>query len=337
MSRLNRQWTLESRPTGLPTLENFRLKDSPVPEPSEGEVLIQSLMLSVDPYVRGRLRPVRSYVRPLDIGEVIDGGVVGRVIESRSATLAKGDFVLGRLGWQDYAVSDGVNLRKLEPDPKYLSAALGVLGMTGLTAFFGLLDIGQPKPGETVLVSGAAGAVGATVGQIAKIKGCRVIGVAGSDKKAAYLLDECGFDASINYKSVSNIRKALKDACPNGVDVYFDNVGGEISDAAITLINLKARILICGQIAIANRERPEMGPRNLLYLLINRARMEGFLVHDYADRFPEGLAQLAEWVKSGKIKYRETIVDGLENAPQAFIGLFRGENVGKMLVRVSPL
>ena len=332
---MNRQWTMASRPAGMPTEENFKFVSSAVPSPKDGEMLVKTIYLSVDPYMRARMRNVRSYVRPFEIGDVIEGGVVGRVVESKNPKFKAGDYVLERLGWQDYAVTDGKNTRRLDGDPKYLSAALGVLGMPGLSAYFALLEVGKPKAGETVLVSSAAGAVGSAVGQIAKIKGGRAVGIAGSDQKVKYLMEECGFDAALNYKSSQNLRRSIRNACPNGVDVYFDNVGGDISDAAITLINYKARIIICGQISIYNREKTEMGPRNLSYLLVNRARMEGFLIHDYESRFDEGLAQLSEWLKSGRLTYRETIVNGLENAPRAFIGLFHGENIGKQLVKVS--
>lgn len=332
---MNRQWILNQRPAGLPSVNDFKWVQSPIPEPKDGEVLVRTVYLSVDPYTRGRMRNVRSYVPPLEVGQVIEGGIAGRVVKSKSPVFKEGDLVMGRLGWQDYAVAQPDQLSKCDPDPTLLSASLGVLGMTGLTAYFALLDIGRPQAGQTVLISGAAGAVGSVAGQIAKIKGCRTVGIAGSDDKVKFLIQECGFDAAINYKTCGNIRKAIKIACPDGVDVYFDNVGGEISDAAITVINMKARIIICGQIAIANREKPELGPRNLLYLLINRARMEGFLVHDYRDRFAEGLKDLKTWTLSGRIKARETVVPGLEKAPEAFIGLFTGQNTGKMLVKVA--
>ncbi len=331
---INRQWVLASRPQGMPVDDNFKFVEGPIPEPGPGQALVRTIFLSVDPYMRGRMRNVRSYVPPLQVGEVIEGGVVARVVKSNSPEFSVGDFVNARLGWQDYAVANASDLRKLPKDPALLSAALGVLGMTGMTAYFALLDIGQPTPGQTVLISGAAGAVGSIAGQIAKIKGCRAVGVAGSDEKINLLKNEFGFDAAINYKTAGNIRKALKDVCPDGVDVYFDNVGGEISDAAVTLMNMNARVIVCGQIALANKETLETGPRNWLYFLVKRARLQGFLVHDYADRFPEGLAQMAQWLKQGKIKHRETIIDGLENAPRAFIGLFNGANVGKQLVRL---
>ncbi len=330
-----RQWTLASRPTGVPSETNFTLHDAPIPTLEVGQVLLQTHYLSVDPYMRARMRNVKSYVPPYEIGDVLDGNVVGRVVASKDSRFKEGDFATARLGWADYQIATGQALRKVEDSSGLLSAYVGLLGMTGLTAYFALLDIGQPKAGQTVLVSGAAGAVGSVVGQIAKIKGCRVVGVAGSDEKVSWLTQELGFDAAINYKSATNLRRALRDACPDRVDVYFDNVGGLVSDAAITQINMKGRIIICGQISSINREEIEMGPRNQqLYLLVYRARMEGFLVQDYEARFTEGIAQLREWLKDGKIQNRETIVNGFENAPRALIGLFTGENTGKMVVKL---
>jgi NADPH:quinone reductase len=330
----NRQWILTSRPVGLPKDENFKLIETDIPEPGPGEVLVQSHYISVDPYMRPRMRNVRSYVAPLEVGKPIEGGSAGIVVKSNDLKILKGDYVTGEWGWQDYAVMKPEKLRKLEPDPRYLSASLGVLGMPGLTAYFALLDVAKPKTGETVVVSGAAGAVGSVAGQIAKIKGCRAVGIAGSDDKTRWLR-EIGFDAAINYKTSPNIRKELKDACPDGINVYFDNVGGPITDAAVSLIALKARIIICGQISLYNSEEFQTGPRNLAYLLVNRARMEGFLVLDYVDRYEEGLKELTLWVKGGRIKYRETIIEGLENAPRAFMGLFFGQNTGKQVVKVA--
>jgi NADPH-dependent curcumin reductase CurA len=331
----NRQWTLASRPAGEPSLENFRLTETSIPSLSAGQVLVQTAYLSVDPYMRPRMRNVRSYVAPFEIGQVLDGGVAGRVVESKDLNFKAGDLVNGRLQWADYAAADGKTLRKLPNDESLLSASLGVLGMTGLTAYFALLDVGQPKAGQTVLISGAAGAVGSIAGQIAKIKGARAVGIAGSDEKIKFLTRDCGFDAAVNYKTAANLRKALKDACPDGVHVYFDNVGGPVSDAAITLIAMRARIIICGQISLYNLETPAIGPRNLAYLLVNRARMEGFLVHDYEPRYEEGLADLRKWLNEGKLIHRETVTAGLENAPRAFLGLFSGDNIGKQLVKVS--
>jgi len=277
----------------------------------------------------------RSYVAPFQLNEVLTGGIVGEVVESKSNYLVKGNFVVGNLGWQDYSIASEKEVRKIEPEIAPVSTALGVLGMPGLTAYFGLLDIGQPKQGETVVVSGAAGAVGTIVGQIAKIYGCRVIGIAGSDRKTIYLVDELGFDAAINYRTAPNLRTALKEACPNGVDIYFDNVGGVISDTVISLINKYARIPLCGQISLYNDEQVSMGPRLQPRLLTFSAIMQGFIVHNYENRFDEGICQLADWLKEKKLKYAENIVEGLENAPTAFIGLFAGDNLGKQIVKVS--
>jgi NADPH-dependent curcumin reductase CurA len=277
----------------------------------------------------------RSYVAPFQLNEVLTGGIVGEVVESQSNNFVKGNFVTGNLGWQDYSIADEKEVRKINPEIAPVSTALGVLGMPGLTAYFGLLDIGKPKQGETVVVSGAAGAVGTIVGQIAKIHGCRVVGIAGSDKKTIYLVDELGFDTAINYKTVPHLRKALKEACPNGVDIYFDNVGGDISDTVISLINNNARIPLCGQISLYNEAQIPMGPRLQPRLLTFSALMKGFLVHNYEDRFDEGIRQLAEWLRDKKLKYAEHFVEGLENAPKAFIGLFAGDNLGKQIVKVS--
>jgi NADPH-dependent curcumin reductase CurA len=329
---INRQIVLASRPDGAPNESNFRLAEAPVPEPGEGEVLVRARYLSLDPYMRGRMRDAKSYAPPVALGEVMTGGVVGEVVRSNDDALAPGDLVAGMLGWQDYAVAKAKHLRKVgDVDP--VSLALGVLGMPGLTAYFGLLDICAPKEGETVVVSAAAGAVGAVVGQIAKIKGCRAVGIAGSDAKVDYLVNELGFDAAINYKTAKHMTRALDECCPKGIDVYFDNVGGPITDAVIMRINERARLAICGQISQYNNAVPEMGPRNLFVMVTKRARIEGFLIFDYAARYAEGLTQLGEWVTNGQIKYREDIVDGLENAPRAFIGLLEGENFGKRLIR----
>ena len=331
----NRQVLLAARPAGLPRESDFRITEVPVPDPGEDEALVRSLFLSLDPYMRGRMRDEKSYAPPVQLGEVMEGGVVGEVVRSNAGSLKTGDIVTGSLGWQDYGVAKAQTLRKLEPSVQPISLALGVLGMPGLTAYFGLLDIGQPREGESVLVSAASGAVGAVVGQIAKIKGCRVVGTAGSDAKVDYIMNELGFDAGINYKTAGNLRAALDTACPAGIDVYFDNVGGPITDAAMMRINERARLVICGQISQYNAETPEMGPRNLFQFIRMRARMEGFLVFDYADRYAEALAELGPWVAEGKIKYREDVSDGLESAPKAFIGLLQGKNFGKQLVHIA--
>jgi NADPH-dependent curcumin reductase CurA len=337
---MNRKIILASRPSGMPTVDNFRIVDAEMPRPAEGEVLLKTLYLSVDPYMRGRMNEGRSYVAPFELNEPITGGVVSEVVESRSGNFQAGDIVSGYLGWELYSVAKGDSatpgsLVKVDPALAPVTTALGLLGMPGLTAYFGLLDIGRPAAGETVVVSGAAGAVGSVVCQIARIKGCRVVGIAGSDEKSEYLTGELGADAAINYKTSGDLRQSLKDACPDGIDVYFDNVGGDISDAATMLINHGARIIICGQIALYNLEWPHVGPRPQLLLLVNRALMQGFIVSDYAARFPEGVGQLGRWFAEGKLKNAEHIIDEFENAPRAFLGLFAGENTGKQLVRVA--
>jgi NADPH-dependent curcumin reductase CurA len=328
----NKEIRFASRPAGMPIAENFQLVESEVPSLNEGEVLVRTTYISVDPYLRGRMRPGKSYVPPFEVGEVISSGAVGEVVES-AAQFEKGDIVTGMMGWCLYNVVKATELRKIDPRMAPVTTALGVLGMPGLTAYFGLLDIGQPKEEETVVVSGAAGAVGTTVCQIAKIKGCRTVGIAGSEEKNRYLRDELGVDATINYKD-ADIANALREACPNGVDVYFDNVGGPVSDAILPLLNHGARIVICGQISLYNLEQPDVGPRPQASLLVNSSLMKGFIITDYAPRFVEGVVQLAQWLGAGKLKYAETIVEGFENTPQAFIGLFSGENLGKQIVKV---
>ncbi len=337
MAALNRQITLAARPVGFPKVSDFHLVYSPVPSPGAGEVLVRSVYLSLDPYMRGRMDDGESYARPVAIGGVMTGGAVGFVVKSEDPAFRNGDAVEGMLGWQEYAVAPGRDLRKVDPGVAPISTALGVLGIPGLTAYFGLLDICDPKPGETVVVSAAAGAVGMLAGQIAKIKGCRVVGVAGSDAKIEWLVDELGFDAAFNYKTAEDSYDALRELCPDGIDVYFDNVGGSVTDAVIQLINVKARIAVCGQISQYNLETPEMGPRWLAQLIVNQAKVQGFLVSGYAARFPEGLQQLAMWLKQGKLKYREHIAQGIEAAAQAFIGMLQGANQGKQLVQLSSL
>jgi NADPH-dependent curcumin reductase CurA len=330
----NKEIRFSSRPTGLPTSENFQIVDSEMRQLNDGEVLVRTLYISVDPYLRGRMREGRSYVAPFEIGEVISSGVVGEVVESGAPGFAVGDLVTGMLGWRLYNVAKPAEVRKVDPKIAPVTTALGVLGITGLTAYFGLLDIGQPRTGETVVVSGAAGAVGMTVCQLAKIKGCRVVGIAGSDDKNKYLREELGVDAVINYKTES-VAQALKEACPDRIDIYFDNVGGEISDAVMPLLNQGARIILCGQISLYNLDKPDVGPRPQPYLLVNSAAMKGFIITAYGARFAEGVTQLAQWLIAGKLKYAETIVEGFENTPQAFIGLFSGENLGKQIVKVA--
>jgi NADPH:quinone reductase len=278
---------------------------------------------------------VKSYAAPTELGAVIEGGGVARVVESKNPGFAPGDIVTNFMGWQEYAISDGRGARKLDPSMAPVSTALGVLGMPGLTAYFCLLDICDPKPGETVVVSGAAGAVGSIVGQIAKIKGARTIGIAGGDDKVQYILNECGYDAAFNYKTTSDYAAKLRELCPDGIDCYFDNVGGAITDAVLMNQKLGARIAICGQISQYNNTKMEMGPRLLGTMIVSRGKIQGFLVSDHAARFGPAIAEMAGWVRAGKIKYREDIVDGFENTPKAFIGMLQGENTGKRLVRIK--
>jgi NADPH-dependent curcumin reductase CurA len=318
----------------MPDESCFKMATSSMPYMANGQLLIRTQFISVDPYMRGRMNDRKSYAPPFQLNEALNGGVVGEVVKSKSGIFVEGDIVVGNLGWQDYSVANENAVRKIDPNIAPVSTALGVLGMPGLTAYFGLLDIGRPQPNETVVVSGAAGAVGTIVGQIAKIHGCRVVGISGSDKKCKYLTDELGFDDAMNYRTSPDLKKALAAACLNGVDIYFDNVGGDISDAVLSLINNNARIPLCGQISSYNERRIPVGPRIQPHLLTHSALMRGFLVRNYADRFDEGMRQLAEWLKEGKLKYAENIVEGLENAPKAFIGLFTGENLGKQLVKI---
>jgi NADPH-dependent curcumin reductase CurA len=329
----NREIRLASRPAGVPTLENFQFADVEVPKPQGNEVLVRMLYISVDPYLRGRMRDRKSYIAPFEVGQVIKSSAVGEVVESTSPKFQPGDVVSGNFGWRLYDIANADALMKVVPGVSP-TTALGVLGPTGLTAYFGLLDIGQPKEGETVFVSGAAGAVGIVVCQIAKLKGCRVVGTAGSDEKCDYLRRELGVDVAINYKTAGNMVDALKEACPKGIDVYFDNVGGEISEAVLPLITKGARLVICGQISIYNSDKPPIGLQPQPYLLVNSATMKGFIVTNYMNRFGEGMAQLAQWFTSGQLKHAETIVEGFENTPHAFIGLFSGENLGKQIVKI---
>ncbi len=324
---------------GFPKLSDFELVEAPIPEPEDGEFLVKALYLSLDPYQRGRMNEGPSYASSVQLGEVMIGGVVGEIVESRHSGFKSGEIVVGSFGWQQYAVSDGQGVRRVDPDLAPISTALGILGMTGLTAYFGLLEIGQLRSGDCVVVTSAAGAVGSTVGQIAKLEQCPVIGVAGSEAKVQYIRDELGFDEAFDYKTVKNYYRRLRSACSEvgstGIDLYFDNVGGAVTDAVFRLINVGARVVVCGQISQYNLTRPELGPRFLWQLIAKRARVEGFLVSDFTERYDEGLRALAQWLSEGKIVYREDIADGLEKAPEAFIGMLQGRNRGKQLVRIS--
>jgi NADPH-dependent curcumin reductase CurA len=318
----------------MPKESDFSLVENPMPVPGEGQVLVKTSYLSVDPYMRGRITGVRSYADPVNIGDVMVGGAVGQVVESDHHGYASGDFVLGNWGWQEYAVVEGQTLRKLDPNLAPISTALGVLGMPGMTAYFGFLEICKPIPGEVVVVSGAAGAVGSLVGQIAKLKGCRVVGIAGSDEKVNWLVNDLGCDAGFNYKTSPDHISKLKEICPHGIDCYFDNVGGAITDAIFPQMNLYGRISVCGQISMYNLEKPEPGPRLLPFVLVKQLKVEGFIVTRWYSRWGEGIVQMAQWLKEGHIQYREDIVEGFGNTVKAFIGMLQGENTGKMLVKL---
>jgi hypothetical protein len=318
----------------MPEEGDFELVEVPAPEPGEGEILVRNVYMSVDPYMRGRMRDVKSYVPPFEVGAVMSGGNVGQVIESRHDAFAEGDFVMGMQGWRELYTSDGGDQRKVDPRLGSLSSYLGVLGMPGLTGYVGLLDIGRPKEGETLFVSGAAGAVGSVVGQIGKIKGMRVAGSAGSREKVDYLLGELGFDAAFNYRD-GDLHAALKAACPDGIDVYFENVGGEMLEAVLLHMRPFGRIPVCGMISQYNNADPAPGPRTLISIIPNRLTLRGFIVSDHFDRLPEFTREMSGWLREGKIKAEETKVEGIENAAGAFLGLFSGENLGKMLVQLA--
>lgn len=328
-----RQIVLASRPKGLPTAQNFRFENIELAEIQANEVLLEGMYYSVDPYMRGRMNDTKSYTPPFQIDQPIEGGVIARVVETKSSNFKPGDIVLGGLPWREKIIATEKNLQKIDTTIAPASYYLGLLGMPGLTAYFGLMHIGKPVAGETVVVSGAAGAVGIVVGQIAKIQGCRVIGIAGSDEKTALLKSEFGFDETINYNTCSDLKKAIAELCPDGVDIYFDNVGGSISDAVISNINFHARIPLCGQISLYNNTEQEVGPRLQPMLLTRSVLLQGFIITNFQSRFPEGIQHLAQWAKDGKLKFTETIVHGFDQLPTALIGLFKGDNTGKMIVQ----
>jgi NADPH-dependent curcumin reductase len=331
---MNTQVVFRSRPDGVPREDNFEIVKTAMPAIGDGGVLRRTIYLSVDPYMRGRMSDQKSYAEGAKLGEPMVGQTVSRVIESKNPRYRPGDFVITSDGWQEYAASEPKGLRKIDPALAPVSWSLGVLGMPGLTAYVGLLDLGKPKEGETVVISAAAGAVGSLAGQIARIKGCRAVGVAGSDEKCRYVVDELGFDACINYKT-ADLGAALKAECPDGVDIYIDNVGGPVLEAVMKRINVHARIPLIGLISQYNDSKPRPGP-NLMPVLVNRATIQGMIIFDHFDRITEFTRDMSEWLHEGRIKYREDVVKGLENAPRAFIGLFAGENIGKRIVQVAP-
>ncbi|MBN3135889.1 NADP-dependent oxidoreductase [Pectobacterium punjabense] len=338
--RINRRVVLAQRPHGAPTPENFRLEQQAVPSVETGQVLLRTVFLSLDPYMRGRMSDAPSYAKPVELNDVMVGGTISRVAESKHPDYQAGDWVLSYSGWQDYVLSDGKGLTNLGQSPTNPSYALGVLGMPGFTAYMGLTDIGQPKAGETLVVAAATGPVGATVGQIGKLKGCRVVGIAGGAEKCRYAVEVLGFDVCLDHRA-DDFAEQLKQACPQGIDIYFENVGGKVFDAVLPLLNTSARIPVCGLVSGYNATGLPDGPDRLALLagtiLKKRIRMQGFIIFDdYGHRFDEFWKAVSPWVAQGKIKYREEIVDGLENAPEAFIGLLHGRNFGKLVVRVGP-
>jgi NADPH-dependent curcumin reductase CurA len=330
----NRQVRLKSRPSGIPQAEHFEIVEGPVPDLRDGEIRVRNDFLSVDPAMRGWVSAVANYSQPVGIGEVMRSFAAGVVVASRHPGYAVGESVMGLLGWQEYVVSDGSAItRKVKETDLPLSASLGILGLNGVTAYFALLEVGRPRAGDTVVVSTAAGAVGATVGQIAKLAGCRTVGVAGGATKTALCRDEFGYDAAIDYKG-ADLDAALAAACPRGVDVYFDNTAGPISDAVLRHLAIGARVVVCGTASVASWDPPPVGARVERHLLVKRARMQGFIVFDYQHRYEEAIARLAEWLRAGKLRYREDVLDGIEHAPGAIAGLYRGENLGKRLIRL---
>ena len=325
---------LDSRPKGTPDSSNFKFDTESVPEVNEGELLLKTEYVSVDPYLRGRMSDAKSYIPPFEVNKPITSVMIAEVIESKNDKFSKGDHVTGMMAWKELQVSNGKGFRKVDPEKAPLSAYLGILGMTGLTAYLGLTEIGKPKEGETMVVSGAAGAVGSTVGQIGKILGLRVIGIAGTDEKVEMIKSDFGFDEGINYNTTENMTEAIKKACPDGVDVYFDNVGGDISDAVLFNINKFSRTVVCGAISVYNETSLPKSASVQPFLIKNSSLMQGFVISDFEDKHPEGVEQLANWLKEGKLTYTETVREGFDNIPQAFLDLFEGKNKGKMVVKI---
>jgi len=332
---MNNVILLHSRPIGKPVLSDFEFITESIPAPRTGDILLKSIYVSVDPYLRGRMNDSKSYVSSFKLNEPVQSGIIAEVIDSNHAEFKKGDYVIGNLEWKEFQISDGKGLNKVDAEFSELTPFLGILGMTGITAYLGLTEIGIPKHGETLVVSGAAGAVGSIVGQIGKILGCKVVGITGSDDKVELLKSKFKFDIAINYKTSPDLQKAIHDTCPKGVDIYFDNVGGEISDAVLANINKHARLPVCGAISLYNETTVPVGPRLQPILLTKSATMRGFIVGDFSEKFPAAIKQLATWLKQGKLTYSETVINGFSNIPQAFIDLFDGKNEGKMIVKVE--
>lgn len=331
---MNKVIILNKRPHGKPALGDFKITSEEVPATKDGEVLLKTVYVSVDPYLRGRMNDAKSYVPPFELNKPIQSGIIAEVIESKQADFKKGDFVTGNLDWKEYQTCNGKGLQKVNQNEAKLSSYLGILGMTGLTAYLGLTEIGLPKKGETLVVSGAGGAVGTVVGQIGKLLGCKVVGLTGSDEKVDLLKSKFNFDHAINYKTTPNLKEAIKSACPKGVDIYFDNVGGEISDAVLANINKYARLPVCGAISLYNKTEVAVGPRLQPIILTKSATMRGFIIGDLVEKFPAATKQLTAWLKADKLTFSETIVEGFDNIPQAFIDLFDGKNQGKMIVKI---
>ncbi len=331
---ISREIQLKNRPVGIPGVSDFEVVEVPVQELKDGEILVQNEYLSVDPYMRGRMYDRESYIPAFQIGEAISGGSIGKVMQSNSDQFQVGEYVLNFAGWREYFVSDGVGLTKVDPSIAPVQSFLGALGMPGMTAYVGLLNIGKPKENETVYISAASGAVGSIVCQIAKIKGCRVVGSSGSDQKVEWLLEKIGLDGAFNYKEVDNLTTELYQQCPKGIDIYFENVGGEHLEAVLTNMNPFGRIPVCGMISQYNNTDPQPGPRNLGFIIGKRLLLQGFIVSDHYDQLPQFQSDMVKWLADGLLKWEETIIEGIENTPSAFIGLFTGEKIGKMLVKV---
>ena len=334
---INKQIRLASRPSGWVTVDNFETTEEEVPEPADGQVLVRNIFMSVDPYMRGRMNDVKSYVPPFGIGDVLQASVIGQVVASEFSIYEEGDYVMGMLGWENYSICDGRQLRKLTPGTEPLSWHLGILGMPGMTAYVGLMKIAEANAGDTVFVSAASGAVGSVVGQLAKIHGCRVTGCAGSDDKVASLTEEFGYDAAFNYRASEALHQSIREICPDGIDVSFENVGGEIFEAVLWNMHDYGRVALCGMIAHYNDEEPQPGPRGMMLIVGRRLTIRGFIVTDHPDICEEYIAKAVGWIKEGKLKYRETVAEGIENAPGAFIDMLKGKNTGKQIVQLADV